>query len=69
MLGQLRQLSGLQTISAVRAAGAADVRDEQEQPVTTGLVRAEKMRPVRRLGKPILYVRWDGQYWEPLKLG
>ncbi len=69
LLGQLRELSGLQSIEAVRAAGALQVRDEQEQPVTSGLVRAERIRPARRAGQPVLYVRWDGEYWEPLKLG
>jgi len=69
LLGQLRELSGLHPIDAVQAAGATEVRDEQEQPVTTGLVRAERIRPARRGGKPVLYVRWDGEYWEPLKLG
>jgi hypothetical protein len=35
--------------------------------VTDGVVRAWKLRPARRGGKPILYVRKKRAHWEALK--
>jgi hypothetical protein len=38
------------------------------QPVRQGLVLADKLRPARRGGRPVLYVERQGDHWQPLKL-
>lgn len=68
LVGTARELLGLQSPEAVQAAGIPRVQDEQGNPITTGLIRADKLRPARRGGQPVLVVRWDGEAWEPLKL-
>ena len=37
-------------------------------PVEQGLILADKLRPARRGNQPILYVEWQQDHWEPLKL-
>lgn len=68
-LGQIRLLQGLQPVQAVLNAGINEVKTLAEEPVETGLVIAEKMRPARRNGKAVLYVEksLEGHY-QPLKL-
>jgi len=68
LVGRSRELSGLQSVSAVLAAGVAAVRTCEGDPVTEGLVCADKLRPARREGRPIAFVEWAGDYWQPLKL-
>jgi len=68
MVGHLRELSGLQPVSAVLAAGVAAVQTPDGQPVTGGLVRTDKLRPARRGGQPIAIVEWRDDHWLPLKL-
>ncbi|MDY7077133.1 MAG: ABC transporter substrate-binding protein [Chloroflexota bacterium] len=68
LVGRSRELSGLQPVSAVLAAGIAAVRTLDDQPVTDGLVQSDKLRPARRGGEPVLVVEWAGEYWQPLKL-
>jgi hypothetical protein len=38
------------------------------QPVDQGLVLADKLRPARRGGQPVLFVEWQADHWQPLKL-
>jgi tRNA(Ile2) C34 agmatinyltransferase TiaS len=68
MIGNSRELTGLQPLSAVLATGIAAVRTADGQQVTNGLVQTEKMRPARRGGRPILIVEQSGNEWVPLKL-
>lgn len=68
LVGRSRELSGLQPIAAVLAAGVAAVRTREGRPVTEGLVCADKLRPARREGRAIAFVEWSGGYWQPLKL-
>jgi tRNA(Ile2) C34 agmatinyltransferase TiaS len=68
LVGRTRDLSGLQEISMVLQAGIFAVMTLDEQPVTQGLVQAEKLRPARRGGQPVLYVEWQDDHWQPLKL-
>jgi tRNA(Ile2) C34 agmatinyltransferase TiaS len=69
LVGRSRQLdSGLQPISAILAAGIHAVQTVDGQPVTKGLVQADKVRPARRNRRSILVVEWDGTCWQPLKL-
>lgn len=67
-VGRSRELSGLQPISALLAAGIRGVQTSDGQPVTDGLVQADKLRPARRGGQPVAVVEWSGDYWLPLKL-
>ena len=67
-IGRSRELSGLQSVAAVLAAGIAAVRTRDGQPVTEGLVCTDKLRPARRDGRPVAVVEWAGDYWQPLKL-
>jgi hypothetical protein len=67
-VGRLRELSGLQPVSAVLAAGVTAVRTLDGRPVTDGLVQADKLRPARRGGQPVAVVKWASDRWQPLKL-
>jgi tRNA(Ile2) C34 agmatinyltransferase TiaS len=68
LVGSSRELCGLQTVSAVLAAGIASVRTLDGQPVTEGLVQTDKLRPARRGGRPVAVVEWADDHWMPLKL-
>ena len=68
LVGRLRDLTGLQPVSALLEAGIAAVQTLDGQPVMTGLVQTDKLRPARRNGRPIAVVEWDGDCWQPLKL-
>lgn len=68
LVGRSRELSGLQPVSAVLDAGVAAVCTLDGQPVTDGLVLTDKLRPARRGGRPVVFVEWTGDYWQPLKL-
>jgi tRNA(Ile2) C34 agmatinyltransferase TiaS len=67
-VGRVRELSGLQSVSKVLAAGVAIVQTPVGQPVSEGLVQTDKLRPARRGGRPVAVVEWGGDYWQPLKL-
>ena len=68
MVGQARGLRGLHLVSAVLAAGVAEVQTLQGHRVTQGLILTDKLRPARRRGRPIAIVEWAEGYWRPLKL-
>jgi tRNA(Ile2) C34 agmatinyltransferase TiaS len=68
LVGRSRELSGLQPVSALLAAGIPAVQTAEGQPVTSGLVQTDKLRPARRGGHPIAVVEWVGEHWQPLKL-
>jgi tRNA(Ile2) C34 agmatinyltransferase TiaS len=68
LVGRMRELAGLQPVSALLEAGIAAVQTLDGQPVTTGLVQTDKLRPARRNGRPIAVVEWAGDCWHPLKL-
>jgi hypothetical protein len=68
LVGRSRELSGLQPIPALLAAGIVAVQRADGRPVTEGLVQTDKLRPARRGGKPIAVVEWAGDHWLPLKL-
>jgi hypothetical protein len=68
LVGQIREISGLQSIQAVRAAGIASVQTVEGTPVEEGLVLADKLRPARRNSRPVQFVDWQGEFWQPLKL-
>jgi hypothetical protein len=68
LVGRTRDLSGLQEIQAVLQAGISEVLTTDGQTVTQGLVQAEKLRPARRGGQPVLVVEWQDDHWQPLKL-
>ena len=68
LVGSIRDLKGLQPVSAVLDAGVFAVKTMDDQPVTDGLVLADKLRPARRNGHPILFVERQDNYWNPIKL-
>jgi len=68
LVGRLRDLAGLQPVSALLEAGIAAVQTLDGQPVSTGLVQTDRLRPARRRGRPIAVVEWAGDCWQPLKL-
>ncbi len=68
LVGRSRDLSGLQPVSAVLAAGIASVRTADGRPVSEGLIQTDKLRPARRGGQPVAVVEWAGDHWLPLKL-
>jgi hypothetical protein len=68
LVGSIRELSGLQTVDRVLAAGVASVRTLDGRPIETGLVLADKLRPARRGSQPVQFVDWQEDHWQPLKL-
>ncbi len=68
MVGTARELSGLQPVEAVLAAGISAVMTLDGRRVDSGLVRADKLRPAQRHGRPVQFVEWRESCWEPLKL-
>jgi tRNA(Ile2) C34 agmatinyltransferase TiaS len=68
LVGRSRELSGLQPVSALLAAGIAAVRTIEGEPVADGLVRTDKLRPARRGGRAVAVVEWASGCWQPLKL-
>jgi tRNA(Ile2) C34 agmatinyltransferase TiaS len=68
MVGGARELSGLQPVSGLVAAGITRVETAQGQPVWEGLVLCDKLRPARRGGCPVAVVEWGGEHWLPLRL-
>lgn len=68
LVGRARDLSGLQPVEVVLAAGISAVTTLDGERVEHGLVRADKLRPAQRHGEPIQFVEWHETYWEPLKL-
>jgi tRNA(Ile2) C34 agmatinyltransferase TiaS len=67
-VGRSRELSGLQPVEVILAAGIAAVQTHDGHMVTEGLVCADKLRPARRGGRPIAVVEWISDHWQPLKL-
>ena len=67
-VGSIRELTGLQPVESLIQAGIYSVRTLDEIPVTDGLVMADKLRPARRFGQPILYVQQENGFWQPIKL-
>lgn len=68
LLGRLREMSGLQPVETVLQAGVSAVCTLEGRMVHEGLVQADKLRPARRGGRPVLFVEWQGESWAPLKL-
>jgi len=68
LVGRSRELSGLQAVSALLAAGIAAVQTADGKVVTDGLVQTDRLRPARRSGRPIAVVEWAGDSWLPLRL-
>jgi tRNA(Ile2) C34 agmatinyltransferase TiaS len=68
LIGRSRELSGLQPIDALLAAGITAVQTLDGAVVTQGLVNSDKLRPARRQGRSILVVERTGEHWLPVKL-
>lgn len=68
LCGRVRDLGGLLPVEAVLDAGVTDIRTTDERTVTDAMVMSDKIRPARRGGKPVAYVEWRDDHWEPLKL-
>jgi len=67
-VGKIREMSGMRPVNEVIQAGVYSVRTLENFEVSDGNVIADKLRPARREGKPILYVQQEDGYWQPLKL-
>ena len=67
-VGKSREMSGLQDVSAVLQAGIAEVLTLEGMPVEQGPVLSDKLRPARRNSRPILYVEWQEDHWQPIRL-
>jgi hypothetical protein len=68
LVGRIREISGLIPVEEVLACGVHAVRLLDDTPVEQGYILADKLRPACRGGKPIQYVDWAGEFWQPLKL-
>jgi len=68
LVGRSRDLQGPVPVAQILQAGIGEVRTLAGEPVSNGKVMAEKLRPARREGRPILFVQRSGDAWQPLKL-
>jgi len=68
LVGRARELTGLQPVAALLAAGGTAVQTQSGEPVTDGLVQCDRLRPARRGGRPVAVVEWEYDHWMPLKL-
>lgn len=68
LIGSIRELEGLQPIDAVLSAGVTTIQTLDGQVINEGLILADKMRPARRAGQPVLFVELEDDHWLPLKL-
>ena len=63
------QLSGVQDAAVVRARGTAIVDEETGREVRAGrLDVGKRLRPNRRGGRTVLFVRRDGEIWRAVRL-
>jgi tRNA(Ile2) C34 agmatinyltransferase TiaS len=67
-IGTIRELAGMQPVSAVLAAGIRVVQTVDALTITDGFVLTDKIRPARRGGQPVLFVERQADHWLPLKL-
>ena len=67
-VGTVRSLAGAKPVESVLAAGVAAVLTPEGDPVVTGMVRTDGLRPARRGGHPVAVVQKDGDEWLPMKL-
>lgn len=67
-IGSSRQLYGLLPVQAVIESGIHAVQTPNDESIQQGMVLADKLRPARRKGFPVLYVEWEGDHWMPLKI-
>ncbi len=68
LTGRVRDLTGLLPVEEVLEAGVTEVRTMEGETVTSGMMMSDKIRPARRGGRPVAYVEWREDHWEPLKL-
>lgn len=68
VVGSVRDLTDLQPVEALLAAGITAVMTLDGTPVTRGLVLTERLRPARRRSRPVVFVEPQADYWLPLKL-
>jgi len=68
LVGCSRELTGLQPVPALLAAGIAAVETFEGCAIPEGLVQTDKLRPARRGGRPVAVVEWAVDHWLPLKL-
>jgi hypothetical protein len=68
LVGSSRDIFGHQPVSALLMAGISEVRTLQGLRIEEGLVLADKLRPARRNGQPVLFVEWNEDCWLPVKM-
>jgi tRNA(Ile2) C34 agmatinyltransferase TiaS len=67
-VGSIRDLEGLHPLADVLAAGISSVKTLDGESITEGMILADKLRPARRGGEPVLFVERVVDHWLPLKL-
>lgn len=68
LVGSIRELEGLRTVDDVLASGIVSIKTLNGETITEGKVLADKLRPARRKGQPVLFVERQEDHWLPLKL-
>ncbi len=68
LVGNIRDLSGLQPVSLIINSGIPEIRTLNGALVRNGRIQTDRLRPARRGGRPVAFVEWQGDHWEPLKL-
>jgi len=69
LIGNARELDGLQPVHAILACGIVEVRTMDGQTLQDGLIdTGGRLRPAFREGRPILFVTPKDGHWTPVKL-
>jgi hypothetical protein len=69
LVGNARELDGLQPVQAILSSGISEVRTMDGQTLQDGLIdTGGRLRPAFRQGRPILFVTPQGTHWTPVKL-
>lgn len=67
-VGSIRDLAGMAAVADILAAGVARVERMDGEQIEAGLVLADKLRPARRAGEPVVIVEPMAGGWRSLKL-
>lgn len=68
LVGRSRDVFGRQPIHAILDAGISEIRTLDGMRVEEGFIVADRLRPARRRHQPVLFVEWNEDHWQPLKL-
>jgi tRNA(Ile2) C34 agmatinyltransferase TiaS len=67
-VGTIREMEGILPLNEILSTDISSVKTLSGETVSDGMILADKLRPARRGGQPVLFVERRDDYWLPLKL-